>query len=67
MTPLWTTFVSQNEGILFRRITYDAVNLGWAKEMLVKYNLDLEMFEPSVAVIVTWLDYNLPTSSFVSV
>ena len=63
ITPLWTAFIDQELGILFRRITYDAIHLAWAKDMLLEYNIELDSFEPLVAVIVTWLDFDLPTST----
>lgn len=66
ITPLWTSFITQDEGILFRRITSDPVHLAWAKTILTRKNIDLADFQPLVTVIVTWLDFNLPNGHFVS-
>ena len=60
ITPLWTSFIKQDEGILFRRITYEDTDLGWAKDMLTNTSTGFSNFHPTVAVIVTWLDFSLP-------
>ena len=66
VVPLWTTFIPQTQGILFRRITYEPSQLAWVKSTITHQNPDLQEYEPSVAVIITWHDFVLPNEESVS-
>ena len=66
VVPLWTTFIPQTQGILFRRITEESFQLSWVKSAITHQNPDLQDYEPSVAVIITWHDFVLPNGETVS-
>ena len=57
VAPLWTTFIPQTSGSIFRRVTYDPVELSWVKQMIVEQNANLTDYQPTVAVVVTWHDF----------
>ena len=57
VAPLWTTFIPQTSGSIFRRVTYDPVDLSWVKQMIVEQNANLTDYQPSVAVVVTWHNF----------
>ena len=67
MAPLWTTFVPQSFGSIFRRITYDPVELIWAKQIIVEGNAAFFDYQPLVAVVITWHDFVLPETNGQSV
>ena len=62
IAPLWTTFVPQTFGTVFRRITSDPVQLSWVKSLILLQNPHLQDYEPTVAIIATWHDFVLPNS-----
>ena len=66
VASLWTEYIEQNQGILFRRITYDPLELSWVREMIVSQNPDLSDYQPSVAIVVTWHNLMLPNGQSVS-
>lgn len=66
ISPLWTPFVPQDNGILFRRNTSDPLTLSWVRRLILLQNPDLDEYEPLVALVVTWHNFVLPNRDYVS-
>lgn len=64
--PVVAPFISQDDGILFRRNTSDPLTLSWVKQQILSQNPDLSDYEPLVALVVTWHNFVLPNKESVS-
>ena len=66
VASLWTPFIEQNQGRIYRRITNDSLALSWVREIILSRNPDLGDYQPTVAIVVTWHNFVLPNGELVS-
>ena len=57
IATLWTVSISEDEGkrTIYSRVAYDEATLNLVKGMATEGNADINDYQPSLAIVVTWL------------
>lgn len=61
--PLWANFNVNTSSLVYYRISKDAVTLQEVARMIYNVNIEFVLFQPTLAVIVTWFQVQLPANN----